>query len=210
MGNQAIYTKSQCKCYTLRKLLCCVKHAHRPLQQLADDTSGSQDTCFFFFECRRNQTSTTPTFCEREAYVYPPSANADKKRDQSRPIPREREQGRPILRRRGKTSCDPPSVQFWELRPRDLVPSQCVHDENRTGHFARAGLRGFHDGDGAGIGGKTAKAHGPHLRKMIRLVHKPIAMKDAMKIQEAEAAADREWGKFGRPPAWDFKTVKPK
>ena len=41
------------------------------------------------------------------------------------------------------------------------------------------------------------------------LVHKPISIKEVMKIPKATAAVDKEWNKLQNMPAWDFERVKP-
>ena len=40
--------------------------------------------------------------------------------------------------------------------------------------------------------------------------HKPVSIKEAMKLPEATATGDKEWGKLKNWPVWDFKKVEPK
>ena len=63
---------------------------------------------------------------------------------------------------------------------------------------------------------RTTTTHGPYLRKKrylfefhCGLVHKPIAIQDAMKNPDAKAAVDKTWGNLQNPPAWGLKKSKP-
>ena len=40
--------------------------------------------------------------------------------------------------------------------------------------------------------------------------HKPVSIKEAMKLPEATATGDKEWCKLKNLPVWDFKKVEPK
>ena len=63
----------------------------------------------------------------------------------------------------------------------------------------------------------ATKTHGAHLPKdvfvqcPVRHVHnKSIAIKDVIKLSNAQAAADKEWDKLKHLPSRDFKKVKPR
>ena len=48
------------------------------------------------------------------------------------------------------------------------------------------------------------------LQEKDNVVHKFIPMPQAMKIPAAKAAADKEWEKLEKIPAWDLTTVRSK
>ena len=75
-------------------------------------------------------------------------------------------------------------------------------------------LRPFPDAQGNLTLRSSAKAQNvrknPHQKQFGGFVHKPTAIKEAMKISETKAAVDKEWDKLKNFPAWDFNKVQPK
>ena len=63
-------------------------------------------------------------------------------------------------------------------------------------------LRNYHEDHVAGKGDKSVQHN--------KLVHKFIPMPQAMKIPAAKAAADKEWEKLEKIPAWDLTKVRSK
>ena len=73
----------------------------------------------------------------------------------------------------------------------------------------------FHKEFSCGKNGGTLQSHReivahpgseiPH--ETLIMVHEPLAVKDAIKIPEAKAALDKEWGKLRDQRVWQLETV---